>query len=100
MRYTIPLKPVPSQQVVCDVGGQVAIIIIRQLGGRQYFSVSTGGRVLCQNVLMLDRTWLIDAPYLGFTGDFSSIDTHGRESPVFTGWGRRFQLIYEDGAET
>lgn len=97
MFYTIPLKPVPSQQVVCEVGGRQVTILLRQMGGRQYFSASQNGQALCQNVLMVDRTYLINAPYLGFSGDFLSVDTQGNDSPIFTGWGSRFLLCYNDG---
>lgn len=94
MIVQIPLQPFPSQQIVVTVGGQNVTIVTRQLGGRQYFSASTSGLVLCRNVLFVDRTFLIQAPYLGFSGDFMSVDTQGNEMPVFSQWGSRFWLVY------
>ena len=77
MKYQISIKSVPSQKVVANIAGRMVTIILRQLGGRQYFSMSSGGVVYVENTLIVDRVPLIRAPYLGFPGDFMSIDTHG-----------------------
>lgn len=98
MYYQIPLKAVPSQQIVTSVGGQTVTITLRQLGGRQYFSASLPDKVLCENVLMVDRTYLICAAYLGFTGDFLCVDTQGTDSPNFNQWNSRFLLLWDDNA--
>jgi len=95
--YSIPLSAVPSQQVVCDLSGKQVNIITRQMGGRQYLSVSVAGKVICKNVLIVDRSYLINAPYLGFAGDFICVDMQGNEMPSFTGWNTRFLLFYNDG---
>lgn len=82
--------------MVVNIAGRMATIILRQLGGRQYFSMSSDGVVYVENTLIVDRVPLIRASYLGFPGDFMSVDTQGTENPSFTGWGSRFFLIYDD----
>lgn len=96
--YTIPIKQVPSQRVNVVLSGQPCTIELRQLGGRQYFSLALNGEVICQNVLMVDRSRIVRAAYTGFVGDFASIDTQGTDAPDYTGWGTRWLLAYSDDA--
>lgn len=94
--YYIPLRPVPSQKVLVNIGGKMVTILIRQLAGRQYFSMSADGVVYVESSLMVDRVPLIRARYLGFGGDFMSVDTQGTDNPSFTGWGSRYFLLYDN----
>ena len=94
--YTIPLKAVPSQKIIVDLATQSCTIAIRQLGGRQFLSLSVEGNIICQSVLMVDRSPIVRARYTGFIGDLMSVDIEKSEPPSFTGWGTRFILIYSD----
>lgn len=96
MYYLVPTRPVPSQRLFTTVGGQGVTITLRQMGGYQYFNLEINGKKLCDSVLITDRTLLLRAPYLGFSGDFLSVDTQGEDFPAFTGWGNRFLLMWTD----
>lgn len=96
--YTIPLKQIPSQAVNVLLAGQPCSIVLRLMGGRQYFSLSVNGDVICRNVLLVNGSRIVRAPYTGFIGDFAVIDTQGDEPPVYTGWGTRWLLAFSDAA--
>lgn len=96
--YTIPLNQVPSQSVNVILAGQPCTIDLRQLGDRQYFSLSLNGEVICRNVLLVNKSRIVRAAYTGFVGDFAVIDTQGDEPPVYTGWGTRWLLAFSSDA--
>lgn len=95
---TIPLKAIPSQSLNVNLAGQPCIIDIRLIGGRQHLSLSVNGDVICQNVLMVNRSAIVRAAYTGFIGDLAAIDTQGDEAPQYTGWGTRWLLAFNDAA--
>lgn len=95
---TIPLKQVPSQAVNVLLSGQPCTVELRQMTGRQYFSVSVNGTVICRNVLMVNRSRIVRAAYTEFVGDFFVVDTQGDAAPEYTGWGTRWLLAFSDDA--
>ncbi|MGL4756296.1 MAG: hypothetical protein ACRCXB_28415 [Aeromonadaceae bacterium] len=92
----IPIRAVPSQTVQITLAGQPVTLYLRQLGGRQYISVSWAGTVLCETVLMVNRSAIIRAAYTGFVGDIAVYDTQGDDAPEYTGWGSRWLLLFND----
>ena len=94
----IPIRAVPSQTVQVTLAGQPVTLYLRQLGGRQYISVSWAGTVLCETVLMVNRSAIIRAAYSGFVGDIAVYDTQGDDAPEYTGWGSRWLLLFNDAA--
>lgn len=92
--YIVPLKPVPAQSVAIVLSNQACIISLRQMGGRQYLSLSAGGVVMCEGVLLVNDSAIVRAPYLGFIGELSIVDTQGDDAPEYTGWGSRWLLSY------
>lgn len=92
----IPLKPIPSQSVNVLLLGQPCNITLRQLGDRQYLSLSVNGVVICLNVLVSSRSAIIRAGYTEFLGELAAIDTQGDEPPAYTGWGTRWVLAFND----
>jgi hypothetical protein len=94
----IPLRPVPSQAVNVILSGQPCTIELRELGGRQYLSLSVNGVVICRSVLVVNRSGIVRAAYTGFLGELAAVDTQGDESPRFTGWGTRWVLAFNDAA--
>lgn len=92
----IPLKQVPAQSINTILAGQPCTINLRLLGGRQYLSLSVNGTIICQNVLMVDRSAIVRAAYTGFIGDLASVDTQGTEPPQYTGWNDRWELAFND----
>ncbi len=95
---TIPLKPIPSQSVNTNLAGQPCIIRIWEIGGRQYLSLSVNGTVICDTVLIVNRSAIVRAAYRGFIGDLAAIDTQGDEAPRYDGWGTRWFLAFNDAA--
>lgn len=93
---TIPLKAVPSQAVNVVLAGQPCTIELREIGGRQYLSLSVNGKVICRNVLVVNRSAIIRAKYTGFIGELAAIDTQGDEAPQYSGWGERWRLAFND----
>ena len=94
----IPLRPAPAQTVQVSLAGQPVTLYLRQLGGRQYLSASWAGEVLCDTVLMVNRSAIIRAAYTGFVGDIAVYDTQGDDAPDYTGWGSRWQLLFNPEA--
>ncbi|QHJ83111.1 MAG: hypothetical protein [Caudoviricetes sp.] len=93
---TVPLKAVPSQPVNVNLAGQPCTIILREIGGRQYLSLSINGKVICRNVLVVNRSAIVRAAYTGFIGELAAIDTQGDEAPQYSGWGTRWLLAFND----
>lgn len=96
--FTIPLSKTPSQAVNVLLAGQPCTIELRLMGGRQYFSLSVNGEVICRNVLLVNLSRIVRAAYTGFIGDFAVIDTQGDEPPQYTGWNTRWLLAFSDDA--
>ena len=94
MIYTIPLKQAPSQSVSILLDNQPCLIELRQLNGRQYLSLSLNGEVVCNSVLLVNRSRIIRAEYMGFIGELAVIDTQGDEPPQYTGWNERWLLAF------
>jgi hypothetical protein len=94
--YQIPLSAVASQSIAVNIGGQQCVITTRLLNGLQFFSLTSGGVTICNNVLIRNAAPIINAAYTGFAGDFAAIDLQGDTDPVYTGWGTRYVLIYSD----
>lgn len=92
----IPLQAVPAQAVNVLLAGQPCTIAIRLIGGRQYLSLSVNGTVICQNILMVNRSGIVRSAYKGFIGELAAVDTQGDESPQYTGWGTRWLLAFND----
>jgi hypothetical protein len=90
----VPLDAVASQSVAVTLGTQPCVIVLRQLGARQYISVSWNGTVLCSNVLVVNLSAIIRAEYTGFVGDLAAIDLQGDEAPQYDGWGTRWLLLF------
>lgn len=91
---TIQTKAVPSQAINIVLLGQPCVINLTEIGGRQYFSLSINSTVICQNVLIVNRSGIVRAKYTGLKGEFAAIDTVGDEPPVYTGWGTRWILVF------
>jgi len=94
----IPLGQVPSQQLAITLANQPCVVSLRQIGGRQYFSLAINGTVICENVLIVDGSPIVQAPYTGLVGDFASVDQQGNAAPDYTGWGTRWLLVFNDAA--
>lgn len=95
----VPLNPVPAQSVAIVLANQNCVITLRQIGSRQYLSLSINGAVICENVLLVASSPIVQAAYLDFVGELAVIDLTGaNEAPAYTGWGNRWQLLFNDAA--
>lgn len=94
----IPLSQVSAQGVNVTLAGQPCTILLRQLGGLQYMSLSVNGDVIFTNVLLVDRSPVVRAKYKGFIGEIAAVDTQGDSAPQYTGWGTRWVLAFNDAA--
>lgn len=98
MIYTIPIKPLPSQSIATMIGEQSFVLQTRELAGRQYISISRDGELICSSVLLVNRSYIARCGYKGMAGDFFVIDTQGDAPPIYTGWGTRWLLAFNDAA--
>lgn len=94
---TIPLQPVPAQSAAVVLAGQQCVIALREMGGRQYFDLSSNGVPICTGVLLVNRSPIVRAAYTGFVGDFAVVDLQGDEAPQYSGWGTRWVLAFNTG---
>lgn len=95
MIYTIPIQPIPSQSISVLIEDQSFVFQTRELEGRQYASISLNGDVMCENVLLVNRSYIARCAYKGMQGDFFVLDTQGDEAPNYTGWGSRWLLAFK-----
>lgn len=95
MPLEIPTQPVPAQALAVLLGGQEALITIRQLSTGLYMNLVSNdveiiGLVICENGNRIVRN-----RYLGFSGDLMIYDTTGNGGdPNYLELGTRFQLVY------
>lgn len=93
---TIPLSATPSQTLTTTVGAQTCRINVYQKRTGLFFDLFLADTPIAQGVVCLNKTRLVRAPYTGFVGDFSFVDTQGNADPDYTGLGSRFVLTWSD----
>ena len=94
--YLIPLRPVPSQIVMATVEDVNYVIKLREIGGRQYLSISSKDVVFAETVLLVSGTEILNLKYKNFPGEIFVKDLYGEnQAPKFSGWGTRWQLIFK-----
>ena len=104
MPLLIPIQPVPSQQVLCVLGGQNCQIGIYVKSAKGYTNVyvdlNSNGIDMCLAVLAHNAVPLDSCnSYDGFQGNLYFIDTQGKANPQFAGFNTRWFLIYLTPAE-
>jgi hypothetical protein len=104
MANLIPMQAIPAQNILTtlDDGQSVMLKVYTRRYGMFIDITINGvleiGAVICENLNRIIRNqYLNDA--VGFAGDFVFYDTQGNTSPVYTGLGTRYQLIYLTAAE-
>ncbi len=94
----VPTLAVPSQQIKTVLDDQIVNLAIYQLRYGMFMDVTINDVLEVGGVICQDRNRIIRSSYLnakvGFSGDFAFFDLTGREDPVYTGLGDRFQLGY------
>lgn len=92
----IPLRAVPAQGCSVVLGGQNCQISVYQKSTGLFVDLLVNHVPIATAVLCHDRVWLIRETYSGFVGDLVFVDTQGRDDPAYTGFGGRFQLLYQE----
>lgn len=95
----IPLRAVPAQTCSVVLSGQNCQVSVYQKSTGVYLDLQVNHEPVAMAVLCHDRVWLIRAAYSGFVGDLTFVDTQGRDDPVYTGFGGRFQLMYRENTD-
>jgi hypothetical protein len=90
----IPLVKTASQIMNINLSGQSCTIKLQQRSGNVYCDLLVGTDPVFTSVICRDRVKLSRQPYLKFSGDFTFIDTQGREDPEYTGFGDRYIFCY------
>jgi hypothetical protein len=96
----IPIQAVPSQQVLCVLGGQNCQIAIYQKGNSVFVDLNSNGTDMCVACLAHNAVPLDSCnSYDGFQGNLYFIDSQGLDDPEFTGFNTRWFLVYLTAAE-
>lgn len=98
-RLVVPLQPVPSQTLQCQLGGQACVLNVYQTAFALFVDLYVGNQLIVPGVIALNLVRIVRSSYLGFSGDLAFLDTQGEENPVYTGLGARFQLVYFEPAD-
>jgi len=90
----VPLQPVASQTLQCQLGGQACTIEVAQNAFGLFTTLFVGSSLIISNVLSQNLNRIVRSLYLGFVGDLAFVDTEGTDDPSYTGLGSRWQLLY------
>jgi hypothetical protein len=90
----VPVRPLPNQQVQCQLNGQACTINVFQQAFGLYADLFVGAQAIVQGVIAHNLTRIVRSAYLGFSGDLVFFDTQGTDDPIYTGLGSRFVLVY------
>ncbi len=99
MPQVVPLRPLPSQTLQAQLGGQACTINVYQQAFGLYVDVLIGTQPIVQGIIGLNGTLIVRSAYFGFVGDLIFMDTQGITDPVYTGLGTRYQLLYLTAAD-
>lgn len=90
----VPLKPVPNQTVVVNLGAQPCTIEVYQTFYRLFVNLAVNDVSLIVGVVAENFNRIVRSKYLGFDGDLMIYDTQGNDTPEWAGLGSRFVLAY------
>jgi hypothetical protein len=104
MSQIVPIQPIPNQQVQCQLAGQACTFNIYQQAYGLYIDVYVGQALIIAGVIGENLNRIVRSLYLGFVGDLTFWDTQAGpgfdgESPIYTGLGSRFLLVYIEASE-
>ncbi len=96
---TIPLQPVPAQQIQVTLDGQLCAFTIYVKNQCMFLDAAVNGSTVAYAIQAVNLVHLVPTAYLGFTGILTFYDTQGTSDPVYTGLGSRWVLLYLDQAD-
>ena len=94
MPLIVPLQPISNQTAQSQLGNQAVTLNVYQQAYGLYMDVILGSLPVVQGVICLNKTLIVRNSYFAFSGDFIFIDTQGANTPVYTGIGSRFFLVF------
>ncbi|MCX5616991.1 hypothetical protein NQF87_08425 [Bombella sp. TMW 2.2559] len=98
MIYSIPLQPLPAQEVTCSLSGRQVRLWVRQLSTGLYLDLWLDEQPLIMGAICFNGVDLIRNPASPLPGRLFFTDTQGNADPYYDGVGSRFILQYDDGA--
>lgn len=96
MSLVVPVQALSDQTAQVQLGGQPVSVNCYQTLYGLFMDVLVNGQQIIGGVLCHNANRIVRSLYLGFSGDFIWVDTHGTTDPVYTGLGARYQLVYLD----
>ncbi|MHB1956793.1 MAG: phage baseplate plug family protein [Sulfobacillus sp.] len=96
---TVPLQPVPSQQIQVTLDGQLCAFSVYVKNQCMLFDAQVNGSAIAYGIQCKNLVHLVPTAYLGFTGILTFYDTQGMDDPIYTGLGSRWVLLYLDSAD-
>lgn len=99
MAQIVPLRPLPRQNLQCQLGTQNVVLNIYQFQVGLFIDVYVGSELIVGGVIALNQNRIVRETYLGFVGDLAFVDTQGDQDPVYTGLGSRYVLTYLEEAD-
>lgn len=98
MPQSISLQALASQTSQAQLSNQAVTLNVYQQAYGLYMDVLLGAaKPIVQGIICLPKTLIVRNSYFGFAGDFCWIDVINPlnpQSPVFTGIGTQFFLVY------
>lgn len=92
MIYDIPLRALPNQRLMVDLGGQLVTIRLAMRLGKLYASVSIGKRDLILSRVCLNNEPIVREAYRDFVGELYFTDLQGNNNPEWRELGKRYVL--------
>lgn len=90
----VPLQAIPNQTVTTTLNSQVTQLNVYQTYNGLFIDVYLENTLIIGGVIAENQNRIIRSAYLGYSGDFAFIDTHGSNDPDYTGLGIRYFLTY------
>ena len=91
----IPLSAIPAQRFQCVLNNQNCTISIKKRGIYCYFSLTSNGTVIAQNIICLCGNNLVPYKSQAFDGSIFFVDMSGHYSvPRYEEFNKRYKLIY------
>lgn len=95
----VPVQPIPSQKLNVVLAGQSCTLKVTQRRTGLFLDLYVNNALVLGGVIFRDRTRVVRDAYLGFVGDFCTIDTQGASDPAYSGLGSQFLLMYLEPAD-
>ena len=96
---TLPLRAIKAQYVSAALDGQNVTLFLIQRDGSLFVDIWLNGVIIGASVIAHNAVALVARDYAGFSGNLMFFDTQGKDDPLYSGLGSRWQLVYFTAAE-